>query len=154
MTLNVFLPPLPAATNKYIIFFNTSHPISHLIPPNGASEGLTCGEATTWPAATQAFQHKNLRREWQMFILNDFNAATQWKWVKNLRRCKNLVANTLKIKISKAIHNFEDFLHYLQTMSGPLFFTLERQYIVLFCADAYSTMRLIMQLRKWIVYLM
>ena len=52
---------------------------------------------------------------------------------------KPVVANTSKIKISKAIHNFEDFLHYLQIMSGPLFFTLERQYIVLFCADAYST---------------
>lgn len=45
MTLNDFLPPLPAATNKYIIFFNTSQSITHLIPPNGASEGLTCGEA-------------------------------------------------------------------------------------------------------------
>ena len=104
---------------------------------------------------------RNVVQKYKDFRRNNRNVQP-WIWVdwdlylRNDQHCMELYESRPKgiPAFLFSIHNFEDFLHYLQTMSGPLFFTLERQYIVLFCADAYSTMRLIMQLRKCIVYLM
>ena len=51
--------------------------------------------------------------------------------VENTGEAQQVVANTSKIKISKAIHNFKDLLHYLKAIPSPFFFTPEQQYVVL-----------------------